>query len=209
MYDTYVFDLDGTLLNTLDDLASSVNFALKEFDFPLRTREEVRSFVGNGIELLIKRALPNNAENAFSSVFSIFKTHYAAHSADSTYPYDGVLPMLERLKTAKKHVAVVSNKADFAVKDLCERYFSGLIDLAVGENEAEGVKKKPAPDSVYKAIALLGGTNAVYVGDSDVDIQTALNAHLPCLSVTWGFRDRAFLERCGATTLVDDPKDIF
>ena len=208
-YDFYVFDLDGTLLDTLDDLANSVNYALASWGFATRTREEVCAFVGNGMVKLIERALPEGETEAFEQTFRTFRAHYAEHSADNTKPYDGIIAMLERLKKDGKKVAVVSNKADSAVKSLCEQYFAGLIDFAVGENEAGGVRKKPAPDSVLKVLKAFGEGSAVYIGDSDVDVETAVNSHLPCLSVTWGFRDRAFLKAHGATDFVDNPEEIY
>lgn len=216
-YDTYVFDLDGTLLDTLDDLTAAVNAAMRRVSFAERSKEEVRGFVGNGIRILVLRAmnlygkekLGEAEETAFSSAFSYFKRYYAAHLADRTAPYAGILPLLRRLKAAGKKIAVVSNKADFAVKSLCDRYFAGLTDVAVGENEEKGIKKKPSPDAVLYAIETVGGENAVYIGDSEVDVQTAKNANLPCVSVCWGFKDEAFLRENGAIVLVKDPSEIF
>ncbi|MGN1052285.1 MAG: HAD family hydrolase, partial [Candidatus Scatosoma sp.] len=190
-YDIYVFDLDGTLLNTLEDLTLSVNAAMRFVGAKERTQEEVRSFVGNGIRLLIERALGTETadEKAFSNAFSYFKEYYGAHLCDHTAPYAGITQLLTRLKAAGKKTAVVSNKADFAVRELCRRYFGTLIDVAAGENEAAGIRKKPAPDAIFTAIERLGGGAAVYIGDSEVDIQTAQNAALPCISVCWGFKD--------------------
>lgn len=214
-YEIYVFDLDGTLLDTLDDLTGAVNAAMREVGAKERTREEVRSFVGNGIRLLVLRALTGGKEDAFvdnevfERAFSCFKAYYGAHLAEKTAPYPDVLPLLRRLKESKKKVAVVSNKADFAVKKLCERYFGSLVDVAVGEKEEDGIRKKPAPDSTIAAIDALGGGNAVYIGDSEVDIETAKNAKLPCVSVCWGFKDEAFLLRHGASVCVYAPSEIF
>lgn len=208
-YRTALFDLDGTLLNTLDDLASSTNYALSSFGYPVRTREEVCSFVGNGVKKLIERALPAGAEN-FNEVFSCFLSHYAEHCNDSTKPYEGILPVLRQLKERGVGLAIVSNKAHAAVQILKKLYFDGVVDVAIGENEAGGVRKKPAPDSVLQAMAQLHAdpATAVYIGDSDVDIQTAKNARLPCISVLWGFRDRAFLEASGATCFVKKTEEL-
>lgn len=209
-YDIYVFDLDGTLLNTLEDLTLSVNAAMRFVGAKERSQEEVRSFVGNGIRLLISRALGNDAdEKTFSDAFSYFKEYYGAHLCDHTAPYAGISELLTRLKAAGKKTAVVSNKADFAVRELCRAYFGALIDAAAGENEAAGIRKKPAPDALFTAIERLGGGTAVYIGDSEVDIQTARNAALPCISVCWGFKDEAFLLAHGAERLAHTPDEIF
>lgn len=216
-YDAYVFDLDGTLLDTLDDLTLAVNAAMKSVGFAERSKEEVRRFVGNGIKNLIFRAtglygkkeVSDAEEKAFLAAFDFFKTFYAAHLTDRTAPYAGILPLLGRLRAEGKKIAVVSNKADFATQSLCKTYFEGLVDVAAGENEEKGIKKKPAPDSVFRALEILGVKNAVYIGDSEVDIQTAKNAGLPCVSVCWGFKDEAFLLENGAKILVKDPSEIF
>ena len=210
-YDIYVFDLDGTLLNTLEDLTLSVNAAMRFVGANERKKEEVRSFVGNGIARLIERALGKRAaeEEIFSKALSYFKEHYAVHMFDHTAAYAGITELLMRLKAAGKKIAVVSNKADFAVQELCRRYFGALIDAAAGENERAGIRKKPAPDAVFTAIDRLGGGTAVYIGDSEVDILTAKNAALPCISVCWGFKDEEFLLSHGATCLVHTPNEIF
>ena len=209
MYDTYIFDLDGTLLDTLDDLTAATNEALAAFGCPIRKREEVKSFVGNGIRLLIERAVPGGASHPhFSDIFGEFKRFYAEHCCDATKPYDGVLEMLRRLNAAKKRVAVVSNKADFAVKGLCERYFGKLCGVAIGENEAAGIRKKPAPDSVFAAIEKLGGGKAVYIGDSEVDLATGKAAGMKTILVSWGFRGRKALEEDGADCIVDSVDEI-
>ena len=210
MYEAVIFELDGTLLDTLDDLWAAVNAALGKFGLPLRTKEEVRSFVGNGIAKLIERSLGEVKKAVFDGVLQEFKSYYGAHCEDKTKPYEGILPLLYELKARGIQVAVVSNKADFAVKKLAEGYFKGLLQEAVGENEAEGIRKKPAPDSLLAVMERLGvcPRSTVYVGDSEVDIQTAKNAGVDCISVTWGFKDRAFLLENGATVLVDAPKEI-
>ena len=206
---TAIFDLDGTLLDTLEDLYRAVNIALDTHSLPLRTRDEVRSFVGDGVEMLIRRALPTGSdEDTVYTVLSDFKTTYAAICKDNTKPYDGIIPLLSNLREGGIRVAVVSNKFDAATKALCAEYFGDLVEVAVGERE--GVFKKPAPDTVFEAMSALGVTakGAVYVGDSDVDIQTARNAAIPCISVTWGLRDEAFLQRSGAAVLVHTPAEL-
>lgn len=210
-YSTYIFDLDGTLLDTIQDLATSVNYALRQCHMPERTLDEVRRFVGNGVRLLMIRAVPDGEDNPrFQEAFDIFRSHYLEHSLDTTAPYPGIMEMLQRLKANGKRLAVVSNKFDTATKELIRHFFGNLIEVAIGENEAAGVRKKPAPDTVNEALRQLGvgKEDAVYVGDSDVDIQTARNSGLPCISVLWGFRDREFLLENGATTFVQSPDNI-
>lgn len=210
-YDTYIFDLDGTLLDTLGDLASSVNYALRMHDMPERTVEEVRRFVGNGVRLLMERAIPDGAENpSFEATFATFRQHYMAHSLDTTKPYEGIPEMLSALKARGCHLAVVSNKFMSATQELIRHFFPDTIEVAIGEHEAEGIRKKPAPDTVVEALRQLGvgKEGAVYVGDSDVDIMTARNAGLPCISVLWGFRDRDFLIKHGAKTFISAPSEL-
>lgn len=210
-YSTYIFDLDGTLLDTLQDLAVSVNYALRQCLMPERTLDEVRQFVGNGVRMLMKRAVPQGEDNPrFQEAFDIFRSHYLEHSLDTTAPYPGIMEMLVRLKASGKRMAVVSNKFDAATKELIHHFFGELIEVAIGENEAAGVRKKPAPDTVNEALRQLGvgKEDAVYVGDSDVDLQTARNSGLPCISVLWGFRDRSFLRDHGAMDFADSPENI-
>lgn len=210
-FSTYIFDLDGTLLDTLNDLYQSVNHAMKACGFPLHTREEVRSFVGNGVRMLMIRAVPDGIQNPrFEEAFDVFRQHYLQHSLDTTHPYPGIEEMLSQLKRQGKHLTVVSNKLDVATKELVRHFFGGLIDVAIGENEAAGVRKKPAPDTVDEALRQLGvgKEGAVYVGDSDVDLQTAINSKLPCISVLWGFRDRDFLNAHGASVYATTPEEI-
>ena len=207
-----IFDLDGTLLNTLDDLADSTNYALSRFGYPTRTIEEVRQFVGNGVAKLIERAIPEGKNNPnFEKCLAIFKENYAQNMYNKTAPYNGIIEMLSNLKSKGIKIAVVSNKFDLAVKELCKKYFEEFIDFAAGENEAQGIRKKPAPDTV---ISVLNEFNfapedAVYVGDSDVDIMTAKNSKMLCISVTWGFRDEKFLLENGATILINAPSEIY
>ncbi len=196
-YDAVIFDLDGTLLNTLADLASSVNHALNEYGMPQRSVDQVREFVGNGVRKLIERAVPDNTDtDVTDKVFENFKNYYAEHCRDCTRPYAGIMDLLKNLKFQNIGTAIVSNKADFAVKKLSDSYFGTLIDVAIGERE--GVRKKPAPDSLVEAVRVLNAKTPVYVGDSDVDVLTAKNAGLPGAFVTWGFRTAGVLIGAGA-----------
>lgn len=208
-YNTYIFDLDGTLLSTLEDLKSSCNYALATHNMPERTFEEVRMFVGNGVKRLMELAVPNGLDNPqFNSVFSLFKEHYLEHNLDTTKPYDGVIEMLKTLQDNGKNIAVVSNKFYTATQELCKHFFGDLVPVAIGERE--DIRKKPAPDTVDEAFKQLGVSreNAVYVGDSDVDVATAKNSNLPCISVLWGFRDKDFLIEHGATTFVNTTQEL-
>lgn len=208
-YDTIIFDLDGTLLNTLEDLADSTNAALTRNGLPTRSLEEVRRFVGNGVARLIHLAVPEDTSQALEAkCFAEFKAHYLTNMRHKTAPYPGIFGLLEALGQQNLQLAVVSNKFDPAVKELCADYFGALIPLAMGDRP--GLEKKPAPDLVLLALEKLGAnpSRAVYVGDSEVDLQTARNAHLPCLAVSWGFRDRAFLAAQGAKTIVDTPEEL-
>lgn len=209
MYKLAIFDMDGTILDTLEDLKDSVNYALCECGYPERTYDEVRSFVGNGIRKLIERAVPDGTslEN-IDNVHNAFTDYYKLHCADKTKAYDGIKPLISELRRNGIKTAVVSNKADYGVQELCREYFDGLFDYAVGERE--GIRRKPAPDSVNEALKVLGfdKSEAVYIGDSDVDFETAENAGLPCISVLWGFRDEDFLRKIGAKTFVSKPSEI-
>ena len=210
MYKLAVFDMDGTILDTLEDLKDSTNFALEECGYPTRSYDEVRRFVGNGIRKLIERAVPEGLTvEQIDRVHEVFTEHYKVHCADKTKAYDGIKPLLEKLRASGVKTAVVSNKADYGVQELCKEYFDGLFDYAVGERE--GIRRKPAPDAVNEALRVLGidKSEAVYIGDSDVDFETAKNAELPCISVLWGFRDEEFLREKGATLFVHDPAEIY
>ena len=199
-----LFDLDGTLLNTLDDLADAVNVALTQFGCPARTTDEVRQFVGNGAERLIRLALPGKADDPeVSQVLAFFKDYYAAHSQIKTRPYDGVLEALSAVKE-EFPVAIVSNKPDEAVKILCGQYFGDVY--AIGQSSV--LPRKPAPDMVWQAMKAIGADRCIYVGDSEVDVLTAKNAGVPCLSVLWGFRDQDVLLDAGADRFCEDPKDL-
>lgn len=204
-----IFDLDGTLLNTLYDLADSVNWALEKYGQPTRSIEEVRAFVGNGLRNLMQRAVPNGEENpVFEDLFEFFREYYKSHCNIKTAPYEGIMELMKELKGRGIQMAIVSNKIDAGVKELNAIHFAEYVDVALGERE--GIERKPAPDSVNEAIRLLGVNkeNTVYVGDSDVDIQTAKNAEIRCVSVSWGFRDEAFLMEHGAGIMIDRPLEL-
>lgn len=208
-YECAIFDLDGTILDTLEDLTDSLNYALLQAGYPKRSISEVRSFVGNGIRKLIERGVPKGTkEEMIQKVYCDFTEHYRVHCADKTKPYAGIPELLQTLKTAGCRIAVVSNKADYAVKELCSQYFDGLFDVAVGERS--GILKKPAPDSVNEVLKLLDADKslAVYIGDSEVDIQTAANAGMEVIIVEWGFRTRPFLEEHGARNFVSSPEEL-
>ncbi len=208
-YSTYIFDLDGTLLNTLGDLCASCNYALKTMGFPTRTLDEVRRFVGNGVAKLIERAVPEGTSAKLTAeTLDVFRKHYLDHGLDTTCPYDGIPEMLAELKRKGKRIAVVSNKFNDATRQLCAHFFPDTVEVAIGETST--IRKKPAPDTVIEAMRQLGVTaeDAVYIGDSDVDVMTARNSGMPCISVLWGFRDKNFLIESGATTFAEVPADI-
>ena len=208
-YDAVIFDLDGTLLNTLDDLADAANATLAHFGEALRPVDDIRRFVGNGIRNLLRLIFPGGEDYPrFEEAFSFFNEYYGIHCMDKTKAYPGIMELLAQLKKDGYKTAIVSNKADFAVKKLNKLYFSGLIETAVGERE--DVRRKPAPDSVLSALKELNISpqRAVYVGDSEVDVKTAENAQLPCIAVTWGFRSRETLLESGARILVSDACEL-
>lgn len=208
-FETYIFDLDGTLLSTLDDLAASTNYALRWAGMSERTVEEVRMFVGNGVKLLMERAIPNGINNPkFEETYAKFREHYMEHNLDTTCPYEGILELLRELKRRGKKLAIVSNKFYAATQELAKHFFPDTIEVAIGERDS--IRKKPAPDTVLEALKQLGASqdNAVYIGDSDVDIMTAKNCDLPCISVLWGFRDKDYLIKHGGTIFVDKPSEI-
>ncbi len=208
-YNLAIFDLDGTLLNTLEDLADSTNYVMRQFGYPERTLEEVRSFVGNGIRMLLWRSAPKNTPvEEVDRMFALFKVYYEEHCADKTRPYDGIPALLANLRKQGVKLAVVSNKADDAVKALCEQYFPGCFDEAVGERA--GIARKPEPDTVNEVVRKLqvDKSKAVYIGDSDVDVKTAQNANLDCIAVDWGFRDREVLVEAGAKSIISAPAKL-
>lgn len=208
-YETYIFDLDGTLLSTLNDLAASTNYALRTHHMPERTLDEVRQFVGNGVKKLMERAIPGGTNNPdFDNTYATFRQHYMQHNLDTTKPYPGIMEMLQQLHNEGKNVAVVSNKFYAATRNLCRHFFAHLVPVAIGERE--DIRKKPAPDTVLEALRQMGVSSkgAVYIGDSDVDVMTAQNSGIPCISVLWGFRDKEFLLQHGATTFISSPQEL-
>ena len=196
-----LFDLDGTLLDTLEDLKDSVNYALRQFGYPERTLEEVRQFVGNGAHRLMERAAPQGAD--VDQIFAEFRAYYDAHCQIKTKPYEGILDALARIQR-KYPVAIVSNKPDSAVKYLCAQYFPGIY----ARGESKDCPRKPAPDMVFKAMEVIGVQKCVYVGDSEVDVLTATNAGAPCVSVLWGFRDQEILAEAGAEFFCEQTREI-
>lgn len=208
-YKAIIFDLDGTLTDTLEDLFLSTNHALRSCGLPERGLDEVRRFVGNGVRKLIERAVPEGTESrTIERCFESFKAHYVIHCQDHTCLYPGIASLLTTLHARGYRMAVVSNKLQAGVTELSNTFFNGVIDVAIGEQP--GIPRKPAPDMVRIALAQLGvsASETVYVGDSDVDLQTASNSGLPCISVLWGFRSRDFLIAHGASVTVESPQDI-
>lgn len=221
-YKTIVFDLDGTLLNTLTDLMNATNYSLRKNGYPERTRDEVRRFVGNGVRNLMIQAMPDSLcpspaetgtpfgtiadQDAFDQAFADFKAYYAEHQLDNTAPYEGISEVIVTLKASGYKMAIVSNKLDEAVKNLNDQFFG--LDVAVGDQD--GMPRKPNPDMVYLAMKELQADpeSTVYVGDSEVDLVTAQNAGLNCISVTWGFRNVSTLKEAGATVLAADTKEL-
>ncbi len=208
-YNTLIFDLDGTLLNTLDDLTNSVNYALHKLNFPTRSSEEICSFVGNGVEKLIELSVPEKTSyDQFAKCLLIFKKHYSENMRNETRPYDGIIGLLEYLKKNNYNMAIVSNKFQEGVTDLNNHYFSDYIDVAIGKSPE--MRKKPYPDTVLAAIDKLGASkeNCLYIGDSEVDIKTAQNANIKSVGVAWGFRGKSLLEKLGANYVIDTPQDL-
>lgn len=208
-YKAVIFDMDGTILNTLEDLKNATNYSLRQFGMPERSLEEVRMFVGNGIRKLVERAVPaGTSEEKIAQVLDVFLEYYEIHSADNTSPYPGILELVEKLKNSGIKTAVSTNKADVPAQELGREYFNGIFDLIVGQQD--GLKVKPAPDSVNKILSILDiqKKDAIYIGDSDVDVQTAKNSGLDFIGVSWGFRGREFLEKNGAKNIVDNANEI-
>ena len=208
-FKTIIFDLDGTLLDTLGDLSSSVNYALRQHGMPERSKAEVRRFLGNGMRRLIEQSVAEGTdEKTTEAVMRDFRQYYLEHSLDETAPYDGIGELLHQLRDMNVQTAIVSNKLDPAVKELHQHFFSDTIRIAIGESPS--IRRKPAPDMVDECIRLLGcdRQTCLYVGDSEVDLLTARNASLPCCSVSWGFRDREQLIKAGATTIIDKPEEL-
>lgn len=208
-YDTVIFDMDGTLLNTLEDISDSMNHVLASYSFPCRQTDEIRSFLGNGAAQLMKLSIPDGSSNPrYQSCLEDYCSHYQRNLQNKTHVYEGVMSMLGQLSRGGYKIAIVSNKPDEAVKELAGLHFGEYVKVAIGETE--DVSRKPAPDTVLKAIEELGSTpdKTVYVGDSEVDVETAKNSGITCVGVTWGFRDREVLEQSGADYIIDSPQEL-
>jgi len=202
--------MDGTVLNTLDDLATSVNYVLTRYGMPVHCTEDYRRYFGNGIRYALECAVPKGTEETtIDQMLPVFKEHYNAHCLDKTRPYDGIPELMKALRDRGFKLAIVSNKIDSAVKELNAKFFSAYVDVTIGERE--GIRRKPAPDTVVQALEELKSSKheAVYIGDSEVDLQTAANAGLPCISVLWGFREKDFLTEQGATVFANTPQEIY
>lgn len=204
-----IFDLDGTLLNTLQDLTDSVNYVVSQYGVSAYSTEQVRNMVGNGIRKLMERAMPGgNAHEHFEEAFSDFKIYYQANCMNHTKPYEGIQELITELQKKNIKIGIVSNKNHEALVKLCDYFFSDHVDVVIGQQE--GIPKKPAPDSVLTAMSQMQARkdNTIYIGDSEVDAQTAANAKLACILVTWGFRDALQLAQCHANVMIDQPKDL-
>lgn len=209
-YKLALFDMDGTILNTIEDLKNSVNYALSKYNYPLHTVDKVQSFVGNGIAMLIKRAAPKDTDQAtLDDLYNIFTEHYKVHFKDKTCPYEGITECLKKLKQDGIKLAVVSNKDDYAVKELAELFFGDLFDLAVGPKT--GVRPKPEKDMVNLAFEHFNvdKSSTVYIGDSGVDFNTASNSELDFIGVSWGFKGREFLQSLGTKVVVDNCQELY
>ncbi len=208
---TIIFDLDGTLMDSLQDLTLSVNYCMAKYGGPQYTDEEIKEKVGRGIYVLIEKSLPGGRSNPdYDACVGEFAPYYQEHMFDHSCAFPGIPEVLEALKNKGCHLAIVSNKFDAAVKEISGRFFGDLIEVAIGEAEKQGIRKKPAPDTVFEAMKQLGSEaeDCVYVGDSEVDLQTAANAHIPCISVTWGYKSEQFLKENGAKTIVSEPAGL-
>lgn len=208
-YKIAIFDMDGTILNTLTDICNAINHTLKLFNMPERSIDEVRSFVGNGLNKLCERAVADGTDSAtLELAIAELRAYYSAHSNETTAPYDGITEVISKLKSNGIITAVVSNKAHLAVLDLVDIFYDGLFDYAIGEHE--GFAPKPAPDMIDDILSKAGlsASEAVYIGDSDVDLMTAANSNMDCIAVSWGFRDTEFLRAHGATTIANSPKEL-
>lgn len=208
-YNTILFDLDGTLLDTLDDLADSVNAVLQKEGYQLRTKDEIREFIGNGVKMLMKRSLPDGTpEDEVVRCLAMFREIYLKNMLDQTKPYDGILEVLSVMKRKGMKIGVVSNKLDEATKEMCRLFFNEYVDVAIGDSPER--KKKPDPDSVFEALKQLDSQQdkTLYVGDSNVDMKTAKNSGLDSVGVTWGFRSREVLIEEGADYIIDEPLQL-
>lgn len=204
-----IFDLDGTLLNTSYDLHASLNYALTTHNLKPKTLQETLTMLGNGIDILVAGALENGKNNPdFEKIYETFKSYYKEHINDYTVPYDGIIELLQTLKQKNIKMGIVSNKFDEGVKDLQKKFFTNLIDHAQGVTD--NIPKKPCPNAVFELIKNSNATNEhnIYIGDSEVDIKTALNAGIECISVSWGFRSKSYLQSINAKTIIDTPQEL-
>lgn len=202
-----IFDLDGTLLDTLCDLGDSLNRMLEHFGYPTHSYDKVKEMVGNGATVLTLSAIPDGENNPRADeCVAYFRKNYNDQANKKTKPYDGIIGILDRLHEKKIYTAVVTNKPHHAATAICESFFGDKLDMVIGDRE--GVRRKPYPDSVFEVMDKLCTKQAVYVGDADTDIEVAKNAGIPSVSVTWGFRDREFLVAHGAEKLVDDTNEL-
>ena len=209
MIKAIIFDLDGTLLNTLEGLKDSTNYALRQFCYSEHPIENIRKFVGNGVAKLIERAIPDGTNNPdYEKCLKVFKEHYTRTMEMTTKPYDGILALLKELKTRNIRVAVLSNKFDDAVKTLCDKYFSGLIDIAAGESPTMPPKPNPKGTNAILKSFSLNSREVIFVGDSEVDAQTAKNAGLNCVGALWGFRSKETLKKEGVKFLISRPEEL-
>ncbi|MCQ2505771.1 MAG: HAD family hydrolase [Lachnospiraceae bacterium] len=209
MKSLYIFDMDGTILYTLDDITNAVNYVLDKYSFPKRTVEEVRFFVGNGLRKTLERSVSEGtSQETIDAIYPELTEYYKEHANRFTRPYDGIVDVIKELRERGMKTAVVSNKRDEAVKKLCDKYFDGCFDMAMGDRE--GIALKPAPDMVNMVINAMGVTKdeCLYIGDSDVDLLTAENSGIDCIGVAWGFRGKRFLEEHGAETIIEKPEEL-
>lgn len=209
-YKLVMFDLDGTVLNTINDLANSMNYVLSKYNMPLHSIEEIKQYLGNGIRRLVELSVKENTSNEeIEKVYHDFLAYYEVHSLDETKPYDGIIQLLTKLKKKGCILAMISNKADIVVQQLANRFFNGIFDYVVGEKN--NIRKKPYPDSVIEVMKKyeISNQNAIYIGDTEVDSLTAINAKIDCIIVTWGFRKKEYLETLKKTFLVNQVDEIY
>lgn len=212
MYKAYIFDLDGTLLDTISDLCTAVNYAFDKFGYPNKDTKEVAAALGSGFTYLIRTLSPENCKDdkTVNQVVEVFSEYYKAHATVKTLPYEGTIEVLKEYNRLGKRCLIVSNKKDFMVKELVKKFFDGLVEYAQGEDEEHGIGKKPCPQMVLTAMEKcnLKKEDCVFIGDSEVDLLTAKNAELPCISVSWGFRSKETLLNSGATIILDKVEEL-
>lgn len=207
-YENVIFDLDGTLLNTLEDLYQSVNYALKIYNYPTKSKEEIRCFLGNGVKVLIEKSLPDHDKTKLNEVLETFKTYYKIHSQDHIIKYEGIDELIEELRKRKIKMAVVTNKFDQAAKNIINKFFKDKFQIVIGESSL--LNKKPHPDMCNKALELLNckAEHTIYVGDSEVDYETAVNASLKPVICCWGFRTKQELKNLNNIDMIEAPGEL-